>query len=137
MACCSISPVWVDALRCATKWQRAMAELMRICRRPAESGYRSSPGRYRRVKSVEEIPTLPSSCTCSHGTPHSALLCQGCVNPSFKLLKQSQSFRVGTRQELHQNDASYAPIEIDPEIGIPQARPSETSGTASTGQWFG
>ena len=75
--------------------------------------------------------------TCSHGTPRSALLCQGCVNRSFKLLKQSQGFRIGERQELHQNDARYAPIEIDPEIGISEPRPGETSGTASTEHGFG
>ena len=42
-----------------------------------------------------------------------------CVNRPFKLLKQSEGFRVGKRQELHQNDTSYASIEIDPEMRIP------------------
>src|ERR1700730_5173028 len=106
--------------------------------RPDHSGRirRSSLGNIasNRLKRFRPYRRLAS---CSHGTPRSALLCQGCVNRPFKLLKQSQGFRIGKRQELHQNDSAYASVEIDPEIGISQARPGETSGTASTGQWFG
>src|SRR5690242_19588057 len=55
----------------------------------------------------------------------------------FKLVEQGQRVRVGKRQELHQDDSGYAPVEIDPEIGISQARPGETFRAASTGYWFG
>jgi hypothetical protein len=52
------------------------------------------------------------------GTPHGALLCQGCVNRFFKPVEQSHGFWVGKRQDLHQDDSGYAPVEIDPETGI-------------------
>ena len=54
----------VDALRCATEWQRDMAkpnaDVPPISRIEFRIGVHQ--GRYRRVESLEEIPTLPSCC---------------------------------------------------------------------------
>lgn len=67
----------VDGLRCATEWQQGMAErnvdvpLTRHIGIP----HRSSPGRYRRVESLEEIQPYHRLATRSHGTPRSTLLC--------------------------------------------------------------